>query len=175
MSFPSPVATSSQTLKLSRPPRLTILPTLQRPLGVLVWWASSSRSGTAKQRSEPTQARRSALAIAAVITSSVNSTSAMALPTNSDAKRLDADLRCHQPDQTPGQPFIERPAVELLPFRGIERHDLTRLVDRPPAIPAAGGDRRAQRILQGAAFECRIDSGVRNRAREIPRQDRTIV
>jgi hypothetical protein len=63
ISFTKPVATSSQTSKLSRPPRLTIQPTLQRPFGVQLWRASSSRSGKAKQRPEPTQTRASALAI----------------------------------------------------------------------------------------------------------------
>jgi site-specific DNA recombinase len=62
-SFTNRVATSSQTSKLSRPPRLTIQPTLQRPFGVQLWRASSSRSGKAKQRPEPTQTRASAFAI----------------------------------------------------------------------------------------------------------------
>jgi hypothetical protein len=38
-----------------------------------------------------------------------------------------------------------------------------------PAIAAAGGDRRSQRILQGATFERRIDAGMGNRASEIAR------
>ena len=89
----------------------------------------------------------------------------------SGKKRPDADLRRHQPDQTPGEGFLERPAVEVLLFRGIERHHPAGMVDVPPAIAAAGGDRRAQRILQGAAFERRIDAGMRNRAGEIPGED----
>jgi hypothetical protein len=43
---------------------------------------------------------------------------------------------------------------------------------------SAGGDRAPEGILQGAAFERRIDAGMRNRAggtrRVIPRQDRLI-
>jgi hypothetical protein len=49
------------------------------------------------------------------------------------------------------------------------------MVDCPPAIAAAGSDRRSQRILQGAAFSRRIDAGMRNRAGEISGKDRPIV
>jgi hypothetical protein len=38
------------------------------------------------------------------------------------------------------------------------------MVDSLGAVAAAGDDGRAQRILQGAAVECRIDSGMRNHA-----------
>jgi hypothetical protein len=41
------------------------------------------------------------------------------------------------------------------------------VVDVPPARAAAGGDRRAEPVLQGAALSRRIDAGVRNRAGEI--------
>ena len=47
MILTSPELTSSQTSQLSRPPRLTTQPTLQRPLGVQVSRASSSRWGKA--------------------------------------------------------------------------------------------------------------------------------
>jgi len=38
---------------------------------------------------------------------------------------------------------------------------------------AAGGNRRAQGILQGAAFQRRIDAGIRNGTGEISGKDRT--
>src|SRR5687768_13029559 len=78
MSVTSPVRTSSQTSKLSRPPLLTIQPTLQRPFGAQVSRASCNRSGNAKQRSEPTQTRASAFAIAAAISASVSSAAGIA-------------------------------------------------------------------------------------------------
>jgi hypothetical protein len=58
----------------------------------------------------------------------------------SDDERTDTDLWRHQAHQTPGQPFLERAAVELFP-RGIQRHDPAGMVDVPPAIAVAGGDR----------------------------------
>ena len=78
MSLTGPVATSSHRSKLSRPPLLTIHPTLQRPFGVQLARASSSRSGNASQRSLLRQTRASAFAIAAVIMSSVSSASGIA-------------------------------------------------------------------------------------------------
>jgi hypothetical protein len=70
----------------------------------------------------------------------------------------------HEPHQTPREGFLERAALELLPFRAIQRHHPAGYphgvtVDVPPAIAAAMGDRRSQRILQGAAFEGQIDVG----------------
>jgi hypothetical protein len=54
----------------------------------------------------------------------------------------------------------------------------TGIVDVPGTVVAAGRDRCAQCILQGAAFKRGIDAGTRNGAggtrRVIPRQDRTI-
>jgi hypothetical protein len=117
MSLTSPVAISSQTSLLSRPPLLTIQPTLQRPFGVQVSRAACKGSGSAKQPGLPTQTRASAFAIAAAIISSVNSTSATALPTNSGAKRPDPDLRRHQPDQRPRERFVERSGIERLLLR----------------------------------------------------------
>jgi hypothetical protein len=73
ISLTKPVLTSSHTFQLSRPPLLTIQPTLHRPFGVQVFLASTTGYGKAKQRSEPTQTRASALAIAAVIIASVSS------------------------------------------------------------------------------------------------------
>jgi hypothetical protein len=86
----------------------------------------------------------------------------------------------HQPHQTPGERLFQRLVGELVPFGGIQRDDplAAGMVDLPPAIAAAGGARRSQAILQGAAFERRIDSGMGNRAggtrRVIPRRDRPI-
>jgi hypothetical protein len=94
MSFTSPVATSSQTSKLSRPPRLTIHPTLQRPFGVQVSRAACTGSGSAKQRGLPTQTRASALAIAAVISSSVSSGSVTVLTADQAPQSIDQGLRC---------------------------------------------------------------------------------
>src|SRR5215212_3942775 len=81
----------------------------------------------------------------------------------SGAERTNADLRRHQPHQTPGQPFLERPAVEVLP-RGIQRHDPAGMVDVPPAVAAAGGDLTKQGVLEGAAVSRRIDPGIRHRS-----------
>jgi hypothetical protein len=36
----------------------------------------------------------------------------MALLTKADANRPDPDLRRHQPDQTPGERFLERAAIK---------------------------------------------------------------
>ena len=54
-----------------------------------------------------------------------------------------------------------------MPFRGIPRHDSASMVDVPPAITVAGGDRRSQRIVDRAAFGRRVDSGMRTRVSEI--------
>ena len=81
------------------------------------------------------------------------------LSARSDEKRRRANRRRHQPHQAPGEGFFEGPAAELVPFRGIPRHDSASMVDVPPAITMAGGDRRSQCILQGAAFQRRIDAG----------------
>ena len=100
-------------------------------------------------------------------------------------QRVPGPLR-HQPHWTPVEGFLERPAMELLPFRGMAlrapRHDPTGMAQRAPHRPPARAptmhDRRSQSILQGAAFDCRMDAGVRNRAggarRIIPGEDRTI-
>ena len=91
----------------------------------------------------------------------------------SDPERADPQLGRHQPHQAPGQRFLERPAVELLPFRGIQRHHPAGMVDVPLAIAPTVRDFTEEGILQNAAFECRIDAGVRNRAGEISGKDRT--
>jgi hypothetical protein len=62
----------------------------------------------------------------------------------------------------------------FLPLRGIQRDRPAGMVDVPPTIAAAGGNRRSQRILQGTAFERGIDARMRNGASEIARQDRSI-
>jgi hypothetical protein len=97
--------------------------------GAQVSWASWSRSGTAKQRFEPPQTRASALAMAAAIISSVNWTSAMPLLTKSDAKRPDPDLRRHQPDQTPGERFLERAAIIRPLLRRAQGHHAAGMID----------------------------------------------
>ena len=81
----------------------------------------------------------------------------------------------HEPHQTPGQRFLQRLAVEVLFLGRVQRHHPAGMVDGPGAIAAAGGDRRAEGILQGAAFERRIDAGMRNGAGEIRGQDRALV
>jgi hypothetical protein len=48
------------------------------------------------------------------------------------------------------------------------------MIDVPPAIAAAGGDRRAQCVLQGVAYKCRIDAGICQRAGEIRCKDQTM-
>jgi hypothetical protein len=88
-------------------------------------------------------------------------------------ERLHADLMSpvtwgplrHQPHQTPGQPFLERPAGELLP-RGMAlrapRHHPTSMAQRaphvPPAVTAAMRDLAEQGILEGAALERWVDA-----------------
>jgi hypothetical protein len=132
-SLTSPVLTSSPTSKLSRSTLLTIQPTLHHPFGVQVPWACWSRSGTAKQRSETTQTRASALAMAAAmaaaIISSVSSTSAMPLLTKADAKWPDPDLRRHQPDQTPGERFLARAAIKRPLLRRAQGHHPAGMID----------------------------------------------
>jgi hypothetical protein len=108
---------------------LRVPPTLQCPFGVQVRRASWSRSGNAKHRSEPTQTRASALAMAAAIISSVSSTSAMPLLTKADAKRPDPDLRRHQPDQTPGERFLERAAIKRPLLRRAQGHHSAGMID----------------------------------------------
>jgi hypothetical protein len=76
----------------------------------------------------------------------------------SDAKRTNPDLRCHQPHQISGEPFLERSAVKRL-SRRIQRHDPAGMVYVPPARAAAGDDRRTEHVLQGAALSSRINAG----------------
>ena len=90
---------------------------------------------------------------------------------NSAEERPDADLMSpvpahagspsawgplhHQPHQTPGQPFLERPALERLPRR-IPCHDplaagmAQRAPHRSPAIASTVRDRSEQGILESA-------------------------
>jgi hypothetical protein len=60
----------------------------------------------------------------------------------SDPEWPDADLRCHQPDETPSEGCFERAARECLLRRRAQRHHPTRVVDGPGAGVAAGGDMR---------------------------------
>ena len=91
-------------------------------------------------------------------------------------------LRCHEPDQTPGQRLFARAPVEDLVFRRMGPHDprAARVVDIPGARAAAGGVSPAQGILhvEGAALSHRIDSDIRHGTggtrRVIRCQDRAI-
>ncbi len=74
------------------------------------------------------------------------------LPARSGQKRSDPQLRRHEPHQAPGEGFFQRPAGELVPLRGIHRHDRGGMVDGPGALAAASGDRCTERVLQGAAL-----------------------
>jgi hypothetical protein len=65
------------------------------------------------------------------------------IPRASHEKRPDPKLRRHQPDQTPGEGFLERLAIELLLVWGKERDDPAGMVDGPRARAAAGSDRSA--------------------------------
>ena len=78
-------------------------------------------------------------------------------------ERLDPQLRWHQSDQAPGKRFLQRFAVKVVLFRGMQRHHPAGMVDGP-ATATAGGDRAAKGILQGAAFQRRIDAGMRQGA-----------
>jgi hypothetical protein len=64
---------------------------------------------------------------------------------SSSDKWADPQFRLHQSDQTPGERFLERPAMELLLLPGVQRHHSAGMVNGPGAIVAAG---RA-RVLQG--------------------------
>ena len=70
----------------------------------------------------------------------------------SDQKRPDPDRGCHQPHQTPGERYLQRLVREILLFPGMQRYHPTRVVDVPGATTAAGGDRRAQGILERGAL-----------------------
>ena len=74
-----------------------------------------------------------------------------------DAKRPDAQLRRHEPDQAPGERLFQRPAIELVPFRGIQRHHpaggARRAIDGPIAGAAMGADCGQEPISQGAIVE----------------------
>jgi hypothetical protein len=61
-------------------------------------------------------------------------------PVPHTTKRAHSQLRRHQPHQTPGERLFQRPAIELVPLGGIQRHHPAGMVNRPGAIPAAGGD-----------------------------------
>src|SRR5215217_7294496 len=81
------------------------------------------------------------------------------LPARSDQERPDPQLRRHQPHQTPGERFLERPPGELVPFRGIQRHHPAGVIDVPPVITATRVDRAAKCILEGATISGGIDAG----------------
>ena len=78
-------------------------------------------------------------------------------------ERYNAQLRRHEPDEAPGEGFLERLAVEVLLVGGVQRHHQAGMIDVPPARAAAGGDRAAERILQGAIVQRRIDAGLSRR------------
>ena len=70
----------------------------------------------------------------------------------SNTERPDADLRRHEPHQTPGEGFLQRLAVEVVLFLGVQRDDPACVVDGAGAVAAARGNRSAQGIPQGAAL-----------------------
>jgi hypothetical protein len=78
-------------------------------------------------------------------------------------------LQDYPPHQAPGGRLFDRAAGELVPFPGIQRHHplAAGMVDVPPGRAAEGGDRCAEGVLEGTAFQRRIDAGMRNRASEI--------
>jgi hypothetical protein len=82
------------------------------------------------------------------------------MSTQSDEERPASHLRCHQPHQTPGEGFLQCLAREVLYVGRMQRHDPAGVVDSPGARAAAGSDRRAEGILQGAAVKGRIDAGL---------------
>jgi hypothetical protein len=73
-----------------------------------------------------------------------------------------ADLRRHQPDQTPGERFLECFAVEVLLLGRVQGHHLVRMVDGPGAVAATVRDLPTEGVLQGAAFERRINADLGN-------------
>jgi hypothetical protein len=92
------------------------------------------------------------------------------MPARSDPERSDANLRRHQPHQIPGEAFLERPSVELPPFRGIQRHDPAGMVDGPGAMALTGRGRSTEGVVYGAAVARGIDAGLEDGIRETGHQ-----
>ena len=75
----------------------------------------------------------------------------------SSEERSDANLRRHEPDQAPGERFLERLAREVLFLRRVRGHDPARVVD------AAGSTVRswdARRSALGASYGCGLTGAV---------------
>ncbi len=89
-------------------------------------------------------------------------------------KRPHAELRRHQPHQTPGQRLCERATVKGLFLWRKQQHHPRRVVDGPIAAAAAGGDGSPERVLQLAPFECRINASLGDSAGEIRSKDKTL-
>src|SRR5215212_7651325 len=70
----------------------------------------------------------------------------------SNTEQPDADFWRHQPHQTPGEHFLQHPSIERPILGRAQLHHPTGMVDVPPAIAAARGNRSAQGIPQGAAL-----------------------
>jgi hypothetical protein len=72
----------------------------------------------------------------------------------------------HHPDQTPRQRFLERLAGEDLLCRRVPCHDPARVFGISRAIAAAVGELTARDTphVESAAFERRIDAGIRHGA-----------
>jgi hypothetical protein len=99
---------------------------------------------------------------------------AMRTPVRLGTERPDPEFRRHEPHQAPGEGFLKRATAEVVFFKRVQRDDPTGVVHGPGAVAAAGRDHAAPRILEGAAFEGRINAGVRNGAGEVPCKDRPI-
>jgi len=93
---------------------------------------------------------------------------------DSGDERTHANLRRHEPDQAPGERFLERPAREGLFLRGEQENHPARMIDRPVAGAASRGDRSSKCVLQLANGQSWIDAGSGDSASEITRENRAI-
>ena len=73
-----------------------------------------------------------------------------------------------------GERFPERALIAVLFLRGMQRHHPAGVIDVPGAVPAAGGDRAAEGILQSKAFKRGIDPSLRHGTGEIRGEDEAI-
>jgi hypothetical protein len=105
---------------------------------------------------------------------------ASSLPARSIQERPHPEFQRREPDQAPGEAFLEGLPGEVVVLRSVPRHDpvAAGVVDPPGAVTATRSDRRTLRVKRSATFQGGIDAGLGHGAGDTPSvirgQDRTL-